>query len=96
MKRKPQIAKFFLKRASIDQTRVKSNTFFLSSLGFFLLIFLGLTVHGQVRRRFHLTGRVGGATRVDARILRIGGFDQQNGVIAFLDHLFRLKIYFES
>lgn len=44
-------------------------------------------MHGQVRRRLHLTGRVGGATRVDARVLRVGGLDQQHGVVAFLDHL---------
>lgn len=51
--------------------------------------FLGLTVHGQVRRRLHLTGRVGSATRVDSRILRISRLDQQDCVVTFLDHLLR-------
>lgn len=55
--------------------------------GYLFCLFLGLTVHGQVRRRLHLTGRVGGATRVDARILWVGGFDQKDCVITFLDHL---------
>lgn len=58
---------------------VSWSIFFRKFLGVFVCLFcfvLGLTVHGQVRRRLHLTGRVGGETRVDARILRVGGFDQ--------------------
>ena len=51
-----------------------------------------LTVHGQVRRRLHLAGRIGGAARVYARILWVRRLDQQDGVAAFLNHLRRRKM----
>ena len=46
-----------------------------------------LTVHGQVRRRLHLAGRIGSSTRVDSRVLWICGLDQQQCVVVLLNHL---------
>lgn len=59
----------------------------VSSVIFFVVVLL-LTVHGQVRRRFHLARRVGRSARVHARVLGVRGLDEQDGVAALLDHLF--------
>lgn len=90
MKNGRETGRFFVKgekRALIIKKSLFCCYNRLIGLIFCVCVFLRLTVHGQVRRRFHLARRIGGTTREHAGILRIGRLDQEHGVIALLDHL---------